>query len=230
MADYLITGTNRGIGLELVKQTLAQGHHVIATARDPDAVPALKEMAAINPALTLAPLDLADADSYDALLGRLGDRPIDVLINNAGIYGPRDAVFGKLQADDWLQVFHVDTIAPLLLTQKLMPNLRQGNERRIAFMSSKMGSVADNGSGGSYIYRTAKSALNQAVKSLSIDLQPEQFIVLSLHPGWVRTDMGGPNGLIDTETSAKGLLSVIQQAGPVDSGAFIAYDGQRIPW
>ncbi|ALO45505.1 SDR family oxidoreductase [Pseudohongiella spirulinae] len=230
MAVYLITGTNRGIGLELVRQTLAAGHEVIATARDPQAVPALTELAASNPGLTLAALDLGDPDSFDALVGQLDGRPVDVLINNAGIYGPRDASFGKLSAEDWLTVFNIDTVAPVLLTQKLMPNLRQGADKRIAFMSSKMGSVADNGSGGSYIYRTAKSALNQAVKCLAIDLQPEQFIVLSLHPGWVRTDMGGPNGLIDTRTSAQGLLSVIQQARPVDSGAFIAYDNKRIPW
>ena len=153
-----------------------------------------------------------------------------MLINNAGVYGPRDADFGNLRTDDWLQVLNINLVAPVLLTQALMPNLLLGTERRIAFMSSKMGSIGDNGSGGSYIYRTAKSALNQAVKSLAVDLQPEQFIVLSLHPGWVRTDMGGPNGLIDTETSANGLLSVIQQARPVDSGAFIAYDNTRIPW
>lgn len=230
MAVYLITGTNRGIGVELVRQSLAQGHEVIATAREPQSVTVLTDLASQNKALTLLPLDLGSESSIAALAAKLEDRPVDVLINNAGMYGPRDADFGSLRAEDWLQVLNINLIAPVLLTRALMPNLLLGTERRIAFLSSKMGSIGDNGSGGAYIYRTAKSALNQAVKSLAVDLQPEQFIVLSLHPGWVRTDMGGPNGLIDTETSAKGLLSVIQQARPVDSGAFIAYDNTRIPW
>lgn len=230
MAVYLITGTNRGIGVELVRQALAQGHEVIATAREPQSVTVLTDLAGQHEALTLLPLDLGSESSITALAAQLRDRPVDVLINNAGVYGPRDADFGNLRTDDWLQVLNINLVAPVLLTQALMPNLLLGTERRIAFMSSKMGSIGDNGSGGSYIYRTAKSALNQAVKSLAVDLQPEQFIVLSLHPGWVRTDMGGPNGLIDTETSANGLLSVIQQARPVDSGAFIAYDNTRIPW
>jgi len=230
MAVYLITGTNRGIGVELVRQALAQGHEVIATAREPQSVTALTDLADQHEALTLLPLDLGSESSITALAAQLGDRPVDVLINNAGVYGPRDADFGNLRTEDWLQVLNINLVAPVLLTQALMPNLLLGTEKRIAFMSSKMGSIGDNGSGGSYIYRTGKSALNQAVKSLAVDLQPEQFIVLSLHPGWVRTDMGGPNGLIDTETSATGLLSVIQQARPVDSGAFIAYDNTRIPW
>jgi NAD(P)-dependent dehydrogenase (short-subunit alcohol dehydrogenase family) len=230
MAVYLITGSNKGIGLELVKQTLAQGHQVIATARAPEASPELLELAAKSPDLSLHTLDLSRPDAFDAFANALNGQAVDVLINNAGVYGPRDASFGRLTAADWQDVLLVDTIAPILLTQSLLPNLLAGTLRRIAFMSSKMGSIADNGSGGSYIYRSAKTALNQAVKCLAIDLQPEQFIVISLHPGWVRTDMGGPNGLIDTHTSVQGLLSVIQNVRPVDSGAFIAYDDTRIPW
>jgi len=229
MAKYLITGTNRGIGLELVKQTLAQGHEVIATCRDPGAAEALKALMAAG-GLRILPLDLGDTASRASLVDSLQGEPIDVLINNAGLYGPRDAVLGSLEESDWAQVMLVDVIAPVLLTQSLLPNLRQGSARRLAFISSKMGSIADNGSGGSYIYRTAKTALNQAVKCLSIDMQPEQFIVLSLHPGWVLTDMGGPAALIDTQTSVQGLLQIIQEARPVDNGSFIAYDGKRIPW
>jgi NAD(P)-dependent dehydrogenase (short-subunit alcohol dehydrogenase family) len=135
-----------------------------------------------------------------------------------------------LRESDWAEVMLVDVIAPMLLTQALLPNLRKGSDQRLAFLSSKMGSVSDNGSGGSYLYRTAKCTLNQAVKSLAIDLQPEQFIVLTLHPGWVLTDMGGPNALIDTNTSVSGLLNVIQGARPVDSGHFFAYDGSPVAW
>ena len=230
MAVYLITGTNKGIGLELVRQTLAQGHKVIATARSPESSGELLALAEQSPNLVLHALDLNNTDSFGAFADSLRGQAIDVLINNAGVYGPRDANFGRLTAAEWQNVLLVDTIAPILLTQSLMPNLLAGELRRIAFMSSKMGSITDNGSGGSYIYRSAKTALNQAVKCLAIDLQPDQFIVISLHPGWVRTDMGGPNGLIDTHTSVQGLLSVIQNVRPVDSGAFIAYDDTRIPW
>lgn len=230
MATYLITGTNKGIGFELVRQVLSQGHQVIATARVPETATALQVLATEHDGLTVMSLDLAKPETFAGFVAQLRGRAVDVLINNAGVYGPRDASFGRLAVSDWQQVLLVDTIAPVLLTQALMPNLLAGGERRIAFMSSKMGSIADNGSGGSYIYRTAKTALNQAVKSLAVDLQPDQFIVLSLHPGWVRTDMGGPNGLIDAETSVQGLLSVIQSARPVESGNFINYDGQRIPW
>lgn len=230
MAKYLITGTNRGIGLEFVKQVLAQGHDVVATCRNPENVPELRELQQANSALRVLPLDLASAESRQVLVDALNGDAIDVLINNAGIYGPRDANLGSLRESDWADVMLVDVIAPVLLTQALLPNLRKGSERRLAFLSSKMGSVSDNGSGGSYLYRTAKCALNQAVKSLAIDLQPEQFIVLSLHPGWVLTDMGGPNALIDTTTSVSGLLKVIDDARPVDSGHFFAYDGSPISW
>lgn len=229
MAKYLITGTNRGIGLELVKQTLAQGHEVIATCRDPDAAADLKALASAD-GLRIMTLDLGDSASRAALVKSLAGQAIDVLINNAGVYGPRDAVLGSLDESEWAKVMLIDVIAPVLLTQALLPNLHQGSERRIAFLSSKMGSITDNGSGGAYIYRSAKTALNQAVKCLSIDMQPEQFIVLSLHPGWVLTDMGGPGALIDTQTSVAGMLQVLSEARPVDNGSFITYDGKRIPW
>jgi len=229
MAKYLITGTNRGIGLELVEQALAQGHEVIATCREPESAEGLKALKSKG-SLRVLPLDLGDSASRASLVEALQGQAVDVLINNAGVYGPRDAVLGSLGESDWAEVMLIDVIAPVLLTQSLLPNLRMGTERRLAFLSSKMGSIADNGSGGSYIYRSAKTALNQAVKCLSIDLQPEQFIVLSLHPGWVLTDMGGPAALIDTETSVHGLLQIIQEARPVDNGSFIAYDGKRIPW
>jgi NAD(P)-dependent dehydrogenase (short-subunit alcohol dehydrogenase family) len=130
----------------------------------------------------------------------------------------------------WHRAFQVNTIAPLILTQKLLPQLRAGKDQRLAYLSSKRGSIADNTSGASYVYRSTKSALNQVVKSLSEDLRQEGFIALALHPGWVRTDMGGPNGLIDTQTSASGLLSVIEEATAEQSGMFLSYDGSTIKW
>lgn len=230
MSRYVVTGTNRGIGLEFVRQLLAQGHDVVATARDPGTVPALLEMQQANSQLTLLPLDLSDESSIHTFAGLASATPVDVLINNAGIYGPRQASLGQLNTADWEEVMLVDLIAPMILTQALLPALRQGKDKRIAFLSSMMGSIADNSSGGSYLYRSAKAGLNQAVKSLAVDLAKEQFIVLPLHPGWVQTDMGGPNAMIDTHTSVTGLLQRIQTAGAAESGKFLNYDGKTIAW
>lgn len=231
MSRYVVTGTNRGIGLEFVSQLLAQGHQVVATARNPQQVPALQVLAnQYRTQLTLLPLDLADESSVQTFAAEVGQQSIDVLINNAGVYGPRDAELGNLRGGDWAEVLWIDVIAPLLLTQALLPALRQGTEKRIAFLSSKMGSIEDNTSGGSYVYRSAKTGLNQAVKSLAIDLKDEGFVVLPLHPGWVMTDMGGPGALIDTRTSVSGLLKLIQGCSVAESGKFLAYDGKHIPW
>jgi NAD(P)-dependent dehydrogenase (short-subunit alcohol dehydrogenase family) len=231
MSRYVVTGTNRGIGLEFVSQLLAQGHQVVATARNPQQVPALQVLAnQYRTQLTLLPLDLADESSVQTFAAEVGRQPIDVLINNAGVYGPRDAELGNLRGGDWAEVLWIDVIAPLLLTQALLPALRQGTEKRIAFLSSKMGSIEDNTSGGSYVYRSAKTGLNQAVRSLAIDLKDEGFVVLPLHPGWVMTDMGGPGALIDTRTSVSGLLKLIQGCSVAESGKFLAYDGKHIPW
>lgn len=229
MSMYLITGANRGIGLELTRQVLAEGHQVLATCRNPENADELKALAGDGD-LQVAQCDIGQPEDISRLVATVGGKAVDVLINNAGIYGPRDAVLGNLSREPWREVMAIDLIAPMMLTQALLPNIQAGNDKRIAFLSSKMGSIADNSSGGSYMYRTAKAALNQAIKSLAVDLQEQGIIALSLHPGWVRTEMGGPNGLIDTETSARGLLNVISGATASDSGEFIAYDGKRIPW
>lgn len=230
MSRYVVTGTNRGIGLEFVRQLLSQGHTVVATARDPGSVPALQALLGANSKLSLLPLDLSDENSINTFAGLAGATPVDVLINNAGIYGPRQASLGQLRTADWEEVMLVDLIAPLMLTQALLPALRRGTDKRIAFLSSIMGSIADNSGGGAYLYRSAKAGLNQAVKSLSVDLAKENFIVLPLHPGWVKTDMGGPNAMIDTHTSVTGLLQCIQSAGAAQSGKFLNYDGKTIAW
>ncbi|MDO9519334.1 MAG: SDR family oxidoreductase [Pseudohongiella sp.] len=229
MSRYIVTGTNRGIGLEFVKQLLAQGHDVVATARDPEAVPALKALQA-DGNLRLLPLDISDEGSVAAFVGAMGADPVDVLINNAGVYGPREASLGSLRTADWAEVMLIDLIAPVMLTQALLPALRRGKDKRIAFLSSMMGSIADNSSGGSYIYRSAKAGLNQAVKSMALDLVKEDFVVLPLHPGWVKTDMGGPNAMIDVTTSVTGLLQRIQKTTSADSGRFLNYDGKVIAW
>ena len=160
----------------------------------------------------------------------MGDRPIDVFINNAGVYGPRDSVFGKVDEAEWLSVLRINALAPLFLTQLLIENFRRGELKKLLYITSKMGSIEDNRGGGSYVYRSSKAALNAVVKSISVDLEPEKMAVAVLHPGWVRTDMGGPNGLIDTKTSVGGMVQVIRNLNLESSGVFFNYDGNVIPW
>ena len=232
MATVLVTGANRGLGLEFVEQLVARGDDVIATTRHNgrNAAGAIEALHDASDNLDVLNLDMRDDASIAAFLGKIDGRAIDILINNAGVYGPRGAAFGELGGEPWAEVMQVNCIAPMLLAQALLPNLRLGSQRKLVFITSKMGSVADNRGGGSYIYRSSKSALNAAVKSLSVDLAGEGFASMLLHPGWVQTDMGGPNALIDANTSVSGMLRVIDGAGQAESGKFIAYDGADIPW
>ncbi|MAJ55492.1 MAG: short-chain dehydrogenase [Gammaproteobacteria bacterium TMED107] len=230
MATVLITGTNRGLGLEFVKHFLQQGDKVIASCRDGSQAPELRALVDTNASLSLMNLDVSDEQSMASFASTLGETAIDIFVNNAGIYGPRDANFGKVKSVDWESVMNVNAIAPLLLTQKIISNLRLGNARKLVYVTSKMGSIEDNRGGGSYIYRSSKTALNSVVRSLSVDLREEDFSVAVLHPGWVRTDMGGPSGLIDVTTSVSGMMSVIEGLSPAGSGQFFNYDGSIIPW
>ena len=151
-------------------------------------------------------------------------------MSNAGIYGPRSMAFGEVTAEGWREVFEVNTIAPLMLAQAFAGSVAQSERKLIAVISSKMGSIADNQSGGSYIYRTSKTAVNQVVKSMSVDLAGQGISVITLHPGWVRTDMGGANAEITTTKSVDGMTRVLLSAGPAQTGQFFNYTGDVIPW
>ncbi len=218
----LITGANRGIGKQWLRHFEGLGAEVIATARQPQLVETSIHSTKIFP------LDLADQESIDMLAHNLKGQPIDLLINNAGIYGATGRSLDDLDTNEWLHVFRVNCIAPTRLTSQLLDNIRLGQGKTIAFTSSKMASMADNHSGGAYSYRSAKAALNACVKSLANDLASEDISVLALHPGWVKTDMTGPNALIDTATSVAGMWQVIQSE--FQTGEFIDYKGERIPW
>ena len=223
-----ITGANRGIGLSLTELYLQQGAQVHATSRNLTESKALHALASRYNTLVLHELDVTD---YQRVAQLASDLPaIDLLINNAGYYGPKGYGFGNTDIKEWRQVFEINTIAPLKLVENFYPLLQQGKAKKIACISSKVGSMTENTSGGGYIYRSSKAALNSVVKSLSNDLTDEGFTVLALHPGWVRTEMGGPNALIDTQTSADGLAKVIEQSTQEKSGQFINYDGTELPW
>jgi len=223
-----ITGANRGIGLSLTELYLQQGAQVHATSRNLADSKELRALASRYNTLVLHELDVTDYQRVAQLVSELP--AIDLLINNAGYYGPKGYGFGNTDIEEWRQVFEINTIAPLKLVENFYPLLQQGKAKKIACISSKVGSMTENTSGGGYIYRSSKAALNSVVKSLSNDLTDEGFTVLALHPGWVRTEMGGPNALIDTQTSADGLAKVIEQSTQENSGQFINYDGTELPW
>jgi len=232
METTLITGANRGIGLEFSRQLAEDGWCVLACSRDLEKSDALNKLAAEYPErITLYALDVTNHGQIEKLSQTLANKPIDLLINNAGVFPDiNDRSFGQTDYDSWAHAFLVNTMAPLKIAEEFIDQVTQSSRKTIVTITSKMGSVADNGRGGSYIYRSSKSAVNMVMKSIAIDLEANDIISVLLHPGWVRTDMGGPSGLISVKQSVSGMLSVIREVTSADSGKFIAYDGQIIPW
>jgi NAD(P)-dependent dehydrogenase (short-subunit alcohol dehydrogenase family) len=224
MPSVFITGANRGLGLEFARQYAADGWQVIAACRQPAAATALAELGA-----EVVGLDIGDFASIAGLSTRLAGRPIDLLINNAGVYGAAQD-FNEIDPVEWERVLKINSIAPLKVTQALLPNLLAGQRRLVAFLSSLLGSIAKNDAGGQYYYRSSKAALNAAVKSLSIDLAGQGVTALLLHPGWVKTDMGGAGAPLTPTESITGLRRVLAAAGPADNGGFVDYNGVRLPW
>lgn len=223
-----ITGANRGIGLEMVKQFAQSNWQISACCRSPATATELSALAQENTDIKLYALDVTNYQAVANLADELKGVSFDLLINNAGIYGPKGSSLDNLDIEAWRQVFETNTIAPLKLIQAFTPHVAASEGKRIAVLSSKMGSISDNQSGSAYIYRSSKTALNQVIKSLSIDLSPQGIQVIALHPGWVRTEMGGPNGLIDTTESVTGLKSVM--TSEIKTGHFYNYDGSEIAW
>ena len=231
MPTVLITGANRGLGLEFCRQYANAGWNVIACCRNPGQSSDLKDLSKRYNSIQIEALDVADFDQIDSLSKKLRETGIDVLINNAGVYGDKSGHgFGQLDYQAWQHSFLINTIAPMKMVEAFLPQIKLGDKKLIVNISSLMGSLADNGSGGSILYRSSKAALNAAMKSLSIDLSNQNIGVLILHPGWVQTDMGGANALIDSKTSVSGMCAVINGFTLAQSGAFVKYDGKPMPW
>ncbi len=229
--NILITGANRGIGLEMVKYANEQGWRVFACCRNPHSAENLFNIAKLsNGQISVHIADMQEPGTIQALSYELRNDAIDVLINNAGIYGCDKNKFGSVDVESWLQAFQVNSIAPLKMVEAFSEQLLMGNRKLVACMSSKMGSIADNGYGNSYIYRSSKAALNAVVKSLSIDLKEQGIISVALHPGWVKTDMGGPEAEITTRQCVEQLFSNLSELTLKDSGRFIDIDGSDILW
>jgi NAD(P)-dependent dehydrogenase (short-subunit alcohol dehydrogenase family) len=227
----LVTGANRGLGLEFARQYAGDGWKVYAACRDPGKADALGRLAiGSSGRVEVLAIDVADGQSVRAAAEKLAGVPIDVLVNNAGVGSPKGQKLGNLDYAAWARVLETNTLGPLRVTEAFLPNLERGGGKKAVTITSKMGSIDDNDSGGSYAYRTSKTAVNMAVKSLSIDLAPRGITCIVVHPGWVRTDMGGPSGLISPEESISGIRRLIARLSTADSGKFFNYDGKPIPW
>jgi NAD(P)-dependent dehydrogenase (short-subunit alcohol dehydrogenase family) len=226
----LITGSNRGIGLELARQYAAAGWRVHACCRKPGHAAELQDMASRNPQILIHGLDVADFAQITALADHLEGQPIDLLFNNAGVYGQDDASFGNTDETLWLQAMRINAMAPMKMMEAFVPHVNSSRHKIMAAMSSKMGSMADNGSGGSYVYRSSKAALNAVMKSAAIDLRPRGIRVAILHPGWVKTEMGGPHAEISTTESVERMRAILAAMKLEDSGTFYDIDGRTIPW
>lgn len=230
IATVLITGANRGIGLEFARQYAHEGWRVYAACRNPQNAHELNEIAAASHGrLTLHPLDVTNADRIRALAAVL-DEPVDILLNNAGTDGQRGARFGNTDEQSWLATFAVNVIGSMKMMEAFVEHVARSERGIMATLSSRMGSVADNTSGGSYVYRSSKAAVNAVMRSAAIDLRDRGIICVTLHPGWVKTDMGGPNAQITVEDSVAAMRALLDRVTPEDSGKFLDRTGTEIPW
>jgi len=223
MPTTLITGANRGIGLALVREFQSKGHTVIATARDPASAKDLKATGA-----ELHALDVSDPASLNALVAKLNGRPLDFLINNAGL-GDR-ADISRLDYDRFEEILRVNTIAPIRVLDALAPNLTAGKEKVAAALSSQLGSIENTDMGFGLAYRVSKAGLNMALRAAAVTLAEQGITLLALHPGWVKTAMGGEAAPVLPADSAKGLYKVITTAGRARELRFLDWEGRTLPW
>ena len=228
--NVLVTGAARGLGLEFCRQLASAGDHVIACPRTAE-VPDLERLADEHrDRIRIVPMDVADPASIAAAAGALEGLGIDLLIGNAGVYPDGGSVAAGIDGDAIERAFAINALAPLKVVEAFLPALRSGTTRKIAHITSLMGSMGDNTSGGSYAYRISKAALNMATRNLAHELAPDRFVVLALHPGWVRTRMGGAGAPLEPTASVRGMIEVIENAGAKDTGRFLAFDGRELPW
>ena len=230
--DIVITGSSRGLGLGFVEHYLHEGHRVFALARDPK-VPGLASLRERHPdRLVPIAVDVVDPASIAAAAIQVGKitTSIDLLINNAGRYGKDASLDEPMDWDDMVSTFRTNALGPIMVTQGFLALLEKGHGKKIAHVTSLMGSIQDNASGHSYGYRLSKAALNMANKNLAIELRTRGITSHVLHPGWVRTDMGGSNAPLDIATSIRGMTQVIQNLSPSSSGGFFNYDGKPLPY
>lgn len=232
MPSILITGSNRGLGLELTRQYAEDGWRVYATCRYPAEAVELHALADRHDGVSIHRLDVTSQQEVHAMRAELGDASLDILYNNAGVFLEADydsPALGGIRYEDWLRTFDVNTLGAVRLTEALADHVARSDKRLVVAMTSHMGSIADIDAPGSYYYRSSKAALNAAMKGLAAALSDQAVGVLLLHPGAVRTRMGPPGG-ISPEESVRGLRQVIEAFDPANTGAFYKYDGTKMPW
>lgn len=226
MSTVLITGANRGVGLAFTEHYASQGWQVYATCRDPAAADALGR---VPGRVSVRPMDVADPGSVHALAAELSGEDIEILINNAGTYGDPNQSFGAMDYDGWAHTFRVNAIGPMLVTEAFAGQIARGDRRLVVCISSRMGSISDGG-GGYYQYRSSKAALNMIARGMARDLGSRRITVVSFHPGWVRTDMGGSSASLTPADSVAAMSRVMAGLTTADSGKFLDHDGTEIPW
>lgn len=226
MPTVLVTGANRGLGLEFARQYAGDGWKVIATCRDVDGADDLRS---VSGDVQIYSYDVSDGAGLNALTAAIGDIPIDVLANNAGVLEPWPSEFGSMDYDGWMNSFRVNSIGPLRLSECFADHVAKSERKTIFAVTSHLGSITSN-SGGMYAYGSTKAALNSVMKSLSIDLAGREIKVAVFHPGWARTRMGGASAAVDPVDSVAGIRSTLDKLTLENTGGFFNYDGAELPW
>jgi len=230
MATILVTGASRGLGLEFTRQYLAAGDTVIAACRSPATAQALAQLGRdFKSTLSVLEIDVGDGESVRRAAGQV-KTPVDVLLNCAGVMGGHGQRLGSIDYPEWRQVMEVNLMGPARMCEAFADHLARSARQLVVTITSGMGSLADNSSGGSILYRTSKAAVNMLMRSAAIDLRPRGIACVLLNPGWVKTDMGGPNARLSPEQSVSAMRGLIAGLGPDDSGRFYNYDGREYPW
>jgi NAD(P)-dependent dehydrogenase (short-subunit alcohol dehydrogenase family) len=231
MPSALITGANRGLGLEFARQYLAEGWQVYVTCRDPDSASELQRLAdASDDKLQILALDVTDPASVKSAAAELDGQAIDLLLNNAGIGGPRGQTIGNIDYEAWMKVLDVNTMGPMRVSEAFVDHVAKSERKLIVTLTSGMGSLADNTSGGSIAYRSSKAAVNMVMRSLAIDLALRSITCVVINPGWVLTDMGGPHATLTPVESVTMLRGLIETLRPAQSGKFFNYGGREYAW
>lgn len=232
MLSILVTGSNRGIGLEWARQYAELGWRVYATCRVPEQADALQQLAAHHATLSVHRLDVTNNDHVQQLAYELQDTPLDILVNNAGVYFERwgKDKLGDIDFDAWQETYQVNVLGAVRVTEALRSQLAHSDKRLVVMTTSHMGSIAEIASPNDYAYRSSKSALNTVVKGLKYELASLGIGILLVHPGWVRTRMGGSQGRFSVTESVNNMRKLVDRFQKQDSGCFYRYDGQIIPW
>lgn len=229
MPTALVTGASRGLGLEFVRQYAGAGWTVHAGARDPDAAPLLREAATLGD-VHCHRLDVADRDQIAALADRLSGQPVDLLINNAGLWAGEDEGYGRVTDDLWMEEFRVHVFGTMAMCEAFVDNVAASDRKQIVNISSGNGSLAWDANVSDYAYNTSKAALNMIGRSMAVDLADRGIIVVAYSPGFVATDMSGPDADLSPAESIGALRQLIESLTPADTGTFRRYNGETIPW